>query len=98
MGLAKLDVFVSIKTLRSYVDQRAFKSYRAAHKPRLTARHRKSRPRWAKEHNNWAKDQWRNVVKSNELYFCMKGSRYGKRILRKEGERYDERNIVFTVK
>ncbi|EIE84569.1 hypothetical protein RO3G_09279 [Rhizopus delemar RA 99-880] len=61
-GLAKLDVFVSIETLRSYVDQRAFKSYRAAHKPRLTARHRKSRPHWAKEHNNWAKDQWRNVA------------------------------------
>ncbi|EIE76841.1 hypothetical protein RO3G_01545 [Rhizopus delemar RA 99-880] len=41
MESAKLDVFVCIETLRSYVDQLAFKSYRAAHKPRLTARHRK---------------------------------------------------------
>ncbi|EIE76932.1 hypothetical protein RO3G_01636 [Rhizopus delemar RA 99-880] len=39
--LTKLDVFVSIETLRSYVDRLDFKSYRAAHKPRLTARHRK---------------------------------------------------------
>jgi hypothetical protein len=43
MELAKLDVFVCIETLRSYVDRLAFKSYRAAHKPRLTARYRKSR-------------------------------------------------------
>ncbi|KAG1140974.1 hypothetical protein G6F37_008664 [Rhizopus arrhizus] len=41
MELVKLDVFVSIETLRSCVNQLDFKSYRAAHKPRLTARHRK---------------------------------------------------------
>ncbi|KAG1051733.1 hypothetical protein G6F43_006086 [Rhizopus delemar] len=37
MESAKLDVFVCIETLRSYVDRLAFKSYRAAHKPRLTS-------------------------------------------------------------
>ncbi|EIE77464.1 hypothetical protein G6F46_009476 [Rhizopus delemar] len=37
MGLAKLDGFVCIETLRSYVYRLDFKSYRAAHKPRLTA-------------------------------------------------------------
>ncbi|EIE82733.1 hypothetical protein G6F46_000178 [Rhizopus delemar] len=98
MELADLDVSVCIETLRSYVDQLAFKSYRVPHKPGLTARHRKSRLHWAKEHINWAKDQWRNVVKSNESYFCMKGSRCGKRILRKERDRYEERSIVSTVK
>ncbi|KAG1045122.1 hypothetical protein G6F43_011340 [Rhizopus delemar] len=51
--------------------------YRAAHKPRLTARHRKSRLHWAKEHINWIKDQWRNVVWSDESRFCMK---YSKRV------------------
>ncbi|KAG1454057.1 hypothetical protein G6F46_005559 [Rhizopus delemar] len=69
MESAKLDVFVCIETLRSYVDQLAFKSYRAAHKPRLTARHRKSRLRQAKEHLNWTKDQWRNVVWPDESCF-----------------------------
>ena len=57
MELAKLDVFVSIETLRSCVDQLDFKSYRAAHKPRLTARHRKSRLCWAKEHLSWTEDK-----------------------------------------
>jgi transposase len=52
MELAKLDVFVCIETLQSYVDQLDFKSYRAAHKPRWTARHRKSRLCWAKERIN----------------------------------------------
>ncbi|EIE76309.1 hypothetical protein RO3G_01013 [Rhizopus delemar RA 99-880] len=42
MKLAKLDVFVSIETLRSYVDRLGFKSYRAAHKHRLIAKHRKN--------------------------------------------------------
>ncbi|KAG1638318.1 hypothetical protein G6F44_008953 [Rhizopus delemar] len=77
MELAKPDVFVCIETLRLYVDRLAFKSYRAAHKPRLTARHRKSRLHWAKEHINWIKDQWRNVVWFDESRFCMK---YSKRV------------------
>ncbi|KAG1487999.1 hypothetical protein G6F54_012320 [Rhizopus delemar] len=96
--LAKLDIFVCIETLRSYVDRLDFKSYRAAHKPRLTTRHRKSRLRWAKEHLNWTEDQWRSVVWSDESRFCVEGSKRGKRVLRKEGERYDERNIIPTVK
>ncbi|KAG0753501.1 hypothetical protein G6F29_011797 [Rhizopus arrhizus] len=39
MELANLDAFVSIETLQLYVDRLDFKSYRAAHKPRLTTRH-----------------------------------------------------------
>ncbi|KAG1046533.1 hypothetical protein G6F43_010986 [Rhizopus delemar] len=57
MELAKLGVFACIETLRSYVDRLDFKSYKVPHKPRLTARHRKSRLRWAKEHLNWIEDQ-----------------------------------------
>ena len=52
MELTKLDVFVCIEILRSYLDQVDFKSYRAAHKPRLIARHRKSRLCWAKKRIN----------------------------------------------
>ncbi|KAG1054098.1 hypothetical protein G6F43_003872 [Rhizopus delemar] len=85
-------------SLRSTYDRFDSESYRAAHKPRLTARHRKSRLRWTKEHLNWTGDQWRNVVWSDELRSCMEGSKRGKRILRKEGNRYDERSIVSTVK
>jgi hypothetical protein len=43
MELAKLNVFGCIETLRSYVDRLDFKSHRAAHKSRLTARHHKSK-------------------------------------------------------
>ncbi|KAG1449840.1 hypothetical protein G6F55_009978 [Rhizopus delemar] len=81
--LAKLDVFVNIETLRLYVDRLAFKSYRAAHKPRLTARHCKSRLCWAKEHLNWTKDQWRNVVWFDESCFCMECSKRVKGVFRK---------------
>ncbi|KAG1151992.1 hypothetical protein G6F37_000681 [Rhizopus arrhizus] len=98
MELAKLDVFICIETLQSYVDQLDFKSYRAAHKPRWTARHRKIKLQWAKEHINWTKGQWRNVVWSDKSHFCVEGRKRGKRVLRKEGERYDERSIVSTVK
>ncbi|KAG1048184.1 hypothetical protein G6F43_009407 [Rhizopus delemar] len=86
------------KTLRLYVDRLDFKSYRAAHKPRLTTRHHKGRLRWAKAHLNWTEDQWRNVVWSDESRFCVKGSKRGKGVFRKEGEHYDERNIISTVK
>ena len=84
MELAKLDVFVCIETLRSYVNRLDFKSYKAAHKPRLTTRHRKSRLLWAKEHIHWTKDQSRNVVWSDESCFCIEGSKRGKRVLWKE--------------
>ncbi|EIE89654.1 hypothetical protein RO3G_14365 [Rhizopus delemar RA 99-880] len=73
--LTKLDIFVCIEILRSTYDRFDSKSYRAAHKPRLTARHRKSRLRWTKEHLNWTGDQWRNVVWSDELRSCMEGSK-----------------------
>ncbi|KAG1373028.1 hypothetical protein G6F60_007696 [Rhizopus arrhizus] len=54
MELAKLDVFVSIETLRSCVDQLDFKSYKAAHKPRLTARHREiSTVKWGDDAMIW---------------------------------------------
>ena len=41
MKLAKLDVFVCIETLRSYVEQLGFRLYRATYRPRLTARYAK---------------------------------------------------------
>ncbi|EIE85290.1 hypothetical protein RO3G_10000 [Rhizopus delemar RA 99-880] len=41
MELAKLDVFVSIETLRSYINRLDFESYRAARKAKFTTRHRK---------------------------------------------------------
>ncbi|KAG1049514.1 hypothetical protein G6F43_008164 [Rhizopus delemar] len=75
MELAKLDVFVSIETLRSYAGQLDFESYRAARKPTLTARHHKSRLQWAKEHFNRTEDQWRNVAWSDESRFCVEDSR-----------------------
>jgi transposase len=98
MELAKLDTFVCIETFRSYVDRLDFKSYRTAHKPRLTAKQRKSSLCWAKERINWTEDRGRNAVWSDEWRFCMKGSKRGKGVLRKESERYYKRNIVSTVK
>ncbi|EIE88863.1 hypothetical protein RO3G_13574 [Rhizopus delemar RA 99-880] len=80
VGLNKSTVATIEKTLQSYVDRLDLKSYRAVHKPRLTAIHRKS------------------VVWSDELRFYVEGSNRGKRVLRKEGEHYDERNIISTVK
>ncbi|KAG1136097.1 hypothetical protein G6F37_012279 [Rhizopus arrhizus] len=85
MELAKPDVSVCIETLLSYADRLDFKSYIAAHKPKSTARHRKSRLRWAKEHLNWTEDQWRNIVWSYELRFCMESSKRGKRYPQSSG-------------
>jgi hypothetical protein len=37
-------------------------------------------------------------VWSDDSCFCMDSSKRGKRVLRKKGERYGERNIASTVK
>ncbi|KAG0740159.1 hypothetical protein G6F57_008397 [Rhizopus arrhizus] len=63
------------RPLKKLFDRLDFKSYRAAHKPRLTARHGKSGLRWAKEHPNWTEDQWGNVVWSDGFRFCVEGSK-----------------------
>ncbi|ORE07516.1 hypothetical protein BCV72DRAFT_255795 [Rhizopus microsporus var. microsporus] len=47
-------------------------------KPRLTANYRKIRLRWTKEHS----------------HFCVHGSGRSKRVVRKEEERYEERNNI----
>ena len=51
-----------------------------------------------KKHINWTEDKWRNVIWSDEPRFCVQNSKRDKRILRKEGKRYDERNVVSKVK
>lgn len=85
-------------TLISYLKELGFGSYFSAHKPKLTEAHRKKRLRWAKERVNWTPEDWKRVVWSDESRFEVEGYQGGARVLRKVGERYEERHVVSTTK
>ena len=57
-----------------------------------------SRLAWVKERLNWTKDDWNKVVWSDEAKFTLKSASVGTRVIRKDGERYEERHIKDTHK
>ena len=52
---------------------------------------------WAKAHQNWTVDQWRNVLWSDESPFVLRYNRK-KRVWRLHNERYNPLVTVATVK
>ncbi|KAG2206526.1 hypothetical protein INT47_008543 [Mucor saturninus] len=98
MELDRADVNACRATVISSLKDMEFGSYFAAHKPRLTQKHRDRRLRWARSHVNWTKEQWESVVWSDESRFSVTGSDGGARVIRKVGERYQERNVIPTTK
>jgi transposase len=74
-----------------------YKSRRAANKPWLREANRRKRLEWARAHRNWTPDQWRSVLWSDESKFEI---RYhaARKVWRKDGQRYNPRNTIKTVK
>ena len=75
-----------------------FKSRAIAKKPALKPRHKDLCLAWVKERLNWTKDDWNKVVWSDEAKFTLKSASAGTRVIRKDGERYEERHIKGTHK
>ena len=75
-----------------------FKSSVAAKKSALKRRHKDSRLACVKEKLNSTKDDWNKVVWSDEAKFTLKSASAGTRVIRKDGERYEERHIKGTHK
>jgi transposase len=59
-------------------EQTGFESYKTIRKPWLRPANIKKRLAWAKEHVHWTKEQWRNVIWSDESPFTLRCNRLGK--------------------
>jgi hypothetical protein len=96
--LLNASIKVSRPTVIACVQSLGFGSYYAAHKPRLSDKHKKRRLLWAQQHVNWTEEQSRCVVWSDESRYTVDGSDGRTRVLRKVGERYEEQHTVETRK
>ncbi|GFT88776.1 transposable element Tcb2 transposase [Trichonephila clavipes] len=61
---------VSTQTVRNQVHGVGLHARRPTVRVRLTSRHRRDRREWAKEHVNWRRNEWSNVLFS---VFCSSG-------------------------
>ena len=89
---------VSIHTIRRrLIKVGKLKSRRAAKKPWLREVNRLRRLAWARAHINWTSDQWRSILWSDESKFEIR-HHASRKVWRKDGQRYNPKNTVKTVK
>jgi transposase len=89
---------VSTKTIKRVLFKSGgLKSRMAAKKPYLRNTNRLNRLRWAREHQNWTIDQWKEILWSDESKFCIR-NHASRRVYRPVGMRYDSKYTQKTVK
>lgn len=111
VSLLKKDPFLSARTIKERLDlnlsarsvqRRAvdsgLHSFRIAKKPFISAKNRKARLKFARDHLNWTIEKWKTVLFSDESKFNLKSSDGFKRVRRPIGERLNPRYLQGTVK
>ena len=86
------------KTIRRRISESGeFSSYWKIKKPFVSAKNRRIRVQWCKDHLHWTQDDWNKVLWSDESPFVYKFD--GKtRVWRKHNERYHVKAMKGTVK
>ena len=64
---------ISHQTIRNRLHAAGLRARKPAKRPKMTAAHRAARLRWAREHVRWNRQQWANVMFSDEsrVFFCL---------------------------
>lgn len=65
---------ISDQTVRNRLREHGLRSRRPYVGPKLTLRHRRNRMQWARTHQRWILQQWRQVLFSDESRFCLERS------------------------
>lgn len=92
------EVFPSIRTVRRRLQAAGLNGRRPVKKPLISAKNRKARVEFAKEHLEWTADQWKNIIWSDESKFSLFGSDGPAYVRRPIGTRFDPRYQLPTVK
>jgi transposase len=92
--LVQANIEVCLNTVKKYLKEMGYGSYSMVHKPLLTSVHKRNRRHWAMEHKDWTLDQWKSVIWSDKSLFTVMGNDSFRKVIRKEGERYQERYIM----
>ena len=89
---------LSERTIQRYLHKNGVRSYVAASKPYLTAKHIEERLNWCMERYQWAVHKSGMVAFTDESSFTLRPMRNHTRVWRNLSTRYETRNIVHTFK
>lgn len=81
------DVAVSAVTVRRRLNEVGIHSYIAPRKPLLTARHRRTRLDWARQHVAWTAEDWSRVIFSDETPIHLVQTQQRHTVYRRKGAR-----------
>ena len=95
--LAEAGVEISASLVRRRLVASGRRARRPSKKQLLTRGMKKKRVAWARKYKDWTKDEWKNVLFSDESHFMVQGQQ--KRYVRRsQGEMVTEQHINQTVK
>lgn len=94
----QLNLNVSTKTIRRRLHENNLKSRVSIKKPMITAKNKKKRLEFAKNHIDKPISFWKNVIWSDESKFELVGKKRRRKIWRKTGEALLDKHTTKTVK
>lgn len=92
------NIDVSASTVRRAFKESGYVARVKKKKPLLTAKHKKLRLSWAKKHNTWTVDEWRNVIWSDESAFGLVWGEGREYDWSKDGDILDDDSVIPTKK
>lgn len=87
------NVVISSRTVRRRLREAELSNRRPAKKPLLTREHRVQRLNFARVHQNWTINDWKQVLFSDETRVSLKAPDGRERVWRRRGERFASCNI-----
>lgn len=94
----ELDTPISVHTIRRRLVEFGLHGRVARKKPYISAKNRKARFLFAKEHIDWTPEQWSKVIFTDESKFNRFGSDGKTYVRRRIGEEFNEKCVKPTVK
>lgn len=90
-------VAVNEITVRRRLHEANLRARRPATGPELLREHRTNRLLFARQHINWNRQDWRQVLFSDESRFCLRSPDGRERVWRRQGERFAQCNFSERV-
>ena len=85
---------VSDQTIRNRLHNANLRARRAAIRPRLNDAHRAARREWCTQHVRWTREQWAQVLFTDESRFCLDPTDRRNRVWRRPGERFADEAVL----
>lgn len=86
--LSNIGIEISGRSIARILNRMGFKKTKPTRKPGLTKKMREERLQWAKNHEHWTLDDWKNVIWSDETAIVLGHRRGSYRIWRQPDEAF----------